>query len=135
MSRATPPPRADAAATGLQATVLHHGRRLQLGPAGVRIGRLPDNDVTIPSGAVSRHHAEIRPMQGGFCVVDLGSRNGTQLNGERFRGEARWLANGDTSSIGGEALRFLAGRGDDVRGRRAPRARDDAPHPVRRRRT
>ena len=35
-------------------------------------------------------------MQGGYWIADLGSRNGTQLNGERFRGEARWLANGDT---------------------------------------
>ena len=49
-------------------------------------------------------------MQGGFCVVDLGSRNGTQLNGERFRGGARRLANGDTVVVGGEALRFLAGQ-------------------------
>jgi ABC-type multidrug transport system ATPase subunit/pSer/pThr/pTyr-binding forkhead associated (FHA) protein/ABC-type multidrug transport system permease subunit len=110
VSRATPRPPADAAPVRVQATILHQGRRLQLGPAGVRIGRLPDNDVAIERSAVSRHHAEIRPMRGGFCVVDLGSRNGTQLNGERFRGEARRLDNGDSVVIGGEALRFLTGQ-------------------------
>ena len=50
----------------------------------------------IASSAVSRHHAQIKPVSGGHWIVDLSSRNGTQLNGERFRGESRWLVNGDT---------------------------------------
>ena len=58
---------------------------------------------------MSRHHARIEAAQGGYWIADLGSRNGTKLNGERFSGESRWLANGDTIEIGGEALRFLAG--------------------------
>jgi ABC-type multidrug transport system ATPase subunit/pSer/pThr/pTyr-binding forkhead associated (FHA) protein/ABC-type multidrug transport system permease subunit len=91
------------------ATVLHHGRRIAVGGAGLTIGRLGDNDVTIPSSAVSRYHARISPVPGGHWVVDLGSRNGTQLNGERFRGESRWLANGDTVVVGGQALRFVTG--------------------------
>jgi ABC-type multidrug transport system ATPase subunit/pSer/pThr/pTyr-binding forkhead associated (FHA) protein len=90
-------------------TVLHHGRRIPVTHAGLTIGRLPDNDVAIPSSAVSRHHARIHPVPGGHWVVDLGSRNGTQLNGERFRGESRWLANGDTVLIGGETLRIVMG--------------------------
>jgi ABC transport system ATP-binding/permease protein len=93
----------------LPATVLHRGRRLALGPGGITIGRLEDNDIAIPSNAVSRHHARITPVEGGHWIVDLGSRNGTLLNGERFRGESRWLANGDTVVVGGEPLRFLTG--------------------------
>jgi ABC-type multidrug transport system ATPase subunit/ABC-type multidrug transport system permease subunit len=91
------------------ATVLHQGRRIPIAGAGLTIGRLPENDVAIPSSAVSRHHARISTVPGGHWIVDLGSRNGTQLNGERFRGESRWLANGDTVVVGGEALRFLTG--------------------------
>jgi ABC-type multidrug transport system ATPase subunit/pSer/pThr/pTyr-binding forkhead associated (FHA) protein/ABC-type multidrug transport system permease subunit len=49
-------------------------------------------------------------VPGGHWVVDLGSRNGTVLNGERFYGESRWLANGDTITVGGEALRFVTGQ-------------------------
>ncbi len=91
------------------ASVLHLGRRIPVTGVGLAIGRLPDNEVAIPSNAVSRHHARIAPVSGGYCVVDLGSRNGTLLNGERFRGESRWLANGDTVVVGGETLRFLTG--------------------------
>jgi ABC-type multidrug transport system ATPase subunit/ABC-type multidrug transport system permease subunit len=92
------------------ATVLHHGRRIPVTGDGLQIGRLPDNDIAIPSKAVSRHHARIAPVPGGHWIVDLGSRNGTQLNGERVRGESRWLANGDTVMVGGETLRFLTGQ-------------------------
>jgi len=106
-SRTTGPP-----ATGpttAPATVLHGGERLTLMKGTLSIGRLPDNDLTIEKEGVSRHHARIEAAQGGYWIADLGSRNGTKLNGERFRGESRWLANGDTIVIGGEALRFLAG--------------------------
>ena len=81
---------------GSGALVLFHGRRLPVPASGLQIGRLADNDIPIADNAVSRHHAEIRPVRGGYWIVDLDSRNGTQLNGERFRGESRWLANGDT---------------------------------------
>jgi ABC-type multidrug transport system ATPase subunit/ABC-type multidrug transport system permease subunit len=91
------------------ATVLHAGERFVLLKGSFTIGRLPDNDLTIANDAVSRYQARIETAQGGYRISDLGSRNGTQLNGERFRGESRWLANGDTITIGGEQLRFLAG--------------------------
>lgn len=91
------------------ATVLHGGERFVLLTGSLTIGRLPDNDLTIAKEAVSRYHARIEAAQGGYRIADLGSRNGTQLNGERFRSESRWLANGDTIVVGGETLRFLAG--------------------------
>ena len=108
-----PPPstaRPGAAAAIAEATILFQGRRIPVRAEGLVIGRLPENDVVIPSNAVSRHHARISAVPGGHWIVDLESRNGTQLNGERFRGESRWLANGDTIVIGGEPLRFLMGQ-------------------------
>jgi ABC transport system ATP-binding/permease protein len=103
-------PYAGARAGSATATLLHQGRRLVMDADGLTIGRQPDNDVTIAHSSVSRHHARIAPVEGGHWIVDLGSRNGTQLNGERFRGESRWLGNGDTVVIGGETLRFLTGQ-------------------------
>ena len=103
---AAPPPSGPSSAP---ATVLHGGERFVLLTGSLTIGRLPDNDLTIATDAVSRYQVRIEAAQGGYRITDLGSRNGTQLNGERFRGESRWLANGDTIVIGGEVLRFLAG--------------------------
>jgi ABC-type multidrug transport system ATPase subunit/pSer/pThr/pTyr-binding forkhead associated (FHA) protein len=102
------------------AMLLHAGRRIPV--AGeVKIGRLADNDVVLASDSVSRHHACIRATSRGYAVTDLRSRNGTRLNGERFHGQTRLLANGDTVQIGGEALRFLTG--DETRyGGRQPTA-------------
>jgi ABC transport system ATP-binding/permease protein len=106
-SRTTGPP--GAGPTTAPATVLYGGERIVLMTGQLSIGRLADNDLTIEKEGVSRHHARIEAAQGGYWIADLGSRNGTKLNGERFRGESRWLANGDTIVIGGEPLRFLAG--------------------------
>src|SRR4051794_3720078 len=106
-SRTTGPPRSGPPAA--PATILHGGERITLMTGSLTIGRLADNELPIPKESVSRHHARIEAAQGGYWIADLGSRNGTKLNGERFSGESRWLANGDTIEIGGEALRFLAG--------------------------
>jgi ABC-type multidrug transport system ATPase subunit/ABC-type multidrug transport system permease subunit len=91
------------------ATVLHGGERTVLLSGSLSIGRLEENEVTISSDAVSRFHARIEAAPGGYRITDLGSRNGTQLNGERFQGESRWLTNGDSIVIGDEVLRFLSG--------------------------
>ena len=47
----------------------------------VSIGRLPECDIVVSDSNVSRHHAEVRFNDGVICVVDLGSMNGTRLNG------------------------------------------------------
>jgi ABC-type multidrug transport system ATPase subunit/ABC-type multidrug transport system permease subunit len=106
--------------TSAPATVLHAGERFVLLKGVWAIGRMPDNDLTIAKDAVSRHHARIEAVQGGYRITDLGGHNGTQLNGERFRDESRWLANGDTIVIGGEVLRFLTG--EETRLGAAPQA-------------
>lgn len=66
----------------------------------VRIGRHPDNEVQIDSMAVSRHHCLLeRGPQGGWTVEDLGSNNGTYVNGSRI-GQRAPVRDGDVLSIG-----------------------------------
>lgn len=49
-----------------------------------RIGRVEDNDVSIPNTFVSRHHVELIPENGFWTLRDLNSANGTYLNGQRI---------------------------------------------------
>ncbi|UUY46429.1 ATP-binding cassette domain-containing protein [Streptomyces yangpuensis] len=66
----------------------------------VRIGRATDNDLVIDELDVSRRHAELRALpDGGYEIADLGSHNGTYLNGSRVVGAAP-LAEGDLVGIG-----------------------------------
>ncbi len=64
--------------------VLPTGDRVPLGEYVVTIGRSPDATIVLGDPNVSRRHAEIRPAGDGFAVVDLGSTNGTRVNGERI---------------------------------------------------
>ncbi len=72
------------------------------------IGRLPDNNLVIPDGEVSGRHVEISwsSLQRCWQIVDLGSLNGTQLNGEtisgmnRERGEQYRLCTDDIILLG-----------------------------------
>jgi ABC transport system ATP-binding/permease protein len=91
------------------ATLLYAGTRRPLPPGGLTIGRRSENDVVLAGDRTSRHHARIAAAGGRWYIADLGSMNGTYLNGERLTGESRWLAAGDTVTIGGEALRFVTG--------------------------
>ncbi|NLL83001.1 MAG: FHA domain-containing protein [Lentisphaerae bacterium] len=59
------------------------GKRYELSAEVTRLGRRPDNDVSLASGSVSSTHAEIVKTTEGFELRDLGSTNGTFLNGER----------------------------------------------------
>ena len=77
-------------------------------PAGtLRIGRAEDNDIVVADPAVSRHHAELRNVGGQYHLVDLGSNNGTFVNGQRIT--AAPLSAGDVVVIGTSTFR-LAGQ-------------------------
>ncbi|MFB6518196.1 FHA domain-containing protein [Streptomyces sp. NPDC056401] len=72
--------------------------------AAVRIGRAPDNDFVIDDLVVSRHHAELRSRPDGrYEIADLGSHNGTYLNGARLTGAAA-IGEGDIVGIGHSAF-------------------------------
>ncbi len=68
----------------------------------VRIGRGTENQITIPVGCVSSRHCEIsRNGDGQFLLVDLGSKNGTEVNGvQTAEGEQIVLADGDFILLG-----------------------------------
>ena len=72
------------------------------------IGRSRDNQLTINEVNVSRRHAEIRTVGSGrYAVFDLGSANGTWLNGRRVTAPKE-LSNGDELSIGSMRMRYEA---------------------------
>jgi len=86
------------------ALVLADGRRVQLGENPVRIGRLPDCAIPLSDSQASRHHAEVRPSDHGFVVVDLDSLNGTTVNGVVVH--EKKLEDGDEILIGETAIRY-----------------------------
>lgn len=89
------------------ALVLGSGERRQLGTEVVRIGRLPECELPLQDPNVSRVHAEIRPGGSGYMISDLGSTNGTRVNGTPLSGPHQ-LRDGDEISIGTARLRFEA---------------------------
>lgn len=76
----------------------------------VVIGRAADNPVSIPDTSVSRKHALVRKTEDGWAVSDLGSGNGTLLNGEAVADETA-LGEGDVIRLGDTELRFDGGAG------------------------
>jgi len=92
---------------GAGSLVLPSGERVSLGEATTTVGRLPECTITINDSNVSRNHAEIRPGTAAYIVVDLGSTNGTLVNGSRITAEHR-LADGDIISFGSTHVRFEA---------------------------
>jgi len=73
----------------------------------LRIGRAEDNDIVVADPAVSRHHAELRNAAGVYHIADLGSNNGTYVNGQRITTAP--LSEGDVVVIGSSTFR-LGGR-------------------------
>jgi ABC-type multidrug transport system ATPase subunit/pSer/pThr/pTyr-binding forkhead associated (FHA) protein len=64
----------------------------------VTLGRDPASDIPIDAEVVSRHHARLERRDSGYEIVDLGSTNGLQLQGQAI--QRRLLASGDTLRIG-----------------------------------
>ena len=78
--------------------------------ATVSIGRGPDNDLTLPFPTVSTHHARVVADASGCRIVDLGSANGTRLNGDEIVVEEEQpLRDGDVVQIGPFTLRYRSG--------------------------
>lgn len=69
-----------------------------------RIGRMDNYEITLDHASVSRHHAEVRLTSQGWTVRDLGSTNGTYLNGVRLGLAEEHLRKGDVIQVGEVAL-------------------------------
>ena len=95
---------AKAAATLLILQGRDQGARVRLEDRPVSLGRGADNDFRVLDSEVSRHHARVEPGEGGFRVVDLGSSNGSFLNGRPI--EAASLTPGDQIQLGRTVLLF-----------------------------
>ena len=93
-------------ARGGRLVSLTDGREYQVLDDGISIGREVGNDVVISSSEVSRKHAEIVPMPGGYHLNDL-STNGVFVNGARIE-QTQVLGRGDVIKIGPEEFRFYA---------------------------
>ena len=87
-------------ATGLQA-----GRELLLAQSEVRIGRGGENDLVLLDAGVSRRHACIFERQGAYLVQDVGSANGTEVNGAPLL-QAHVLSEGDRIQVGPVEFEF-----------------------------
>ena len=85
---------------------LEDGRRVEIGEEALSIGRMPECDIALSDPNVSRRHAEVRRQGTGFVVADLGSTNGTRVNGANVK--ERPLNNGDEITVGATKLRFEA---------------------------
>ncbi|MCS6777003.1 MAG: FHA domain-containing protein [Chthonomonadaceae bacterium] len=77
------------------------GKDLLLRPGTLRVGRRPENDLVIPDNYVSGRHAEITTDNTGTYLTDIGSTNGTVINGQKIPPhERRLLLAGDEIQLG-----------------------------------
>jgi hypothetical protein len=80
------------------------GRIVALPNQMVSVGRAPDNDVVVGDPATSGHHGRLEVRSGFFWISDLGSTNGTLVNGEPVI--EKQLNDGDQIAIGQNVIRF-----------------------------
>ena len=89
-----------------ESPVLEEGDEFSVDSAPLTVGRASQNDVAIDGDEfASARHVRFEPRRDGVWVHDLGSTNGTYVNGVRIDG-ARRLAPGDVIRVGETDLRF-----------------------------
>ena len=81
------------------------GNSIALSSGMTMIGRAVLNDIVLDEAGVSRQHAGIRGDTEGYWIADLGSRNGTYINGESVGTEPGRLRNFDRIELGGTGVR------------------------------
>ncbi|MCL4433169.1 MAG: FHA domain-containing protein [Actinobacteria bacterium] len=89
----------------IAAIELPDGYRVSIGDRPIVIGRLSDCDIVLHDQNVSRRHAEIGKDSKGYSVTDLGSTNGTMVNGVPVRTSR--LMDGDELSFGTTTVIFI----------------------------
>ncbi|AJT42175.1 FhaA domain-containing protein [Psychromicrobium lacuslunae] len=113
--RPAPPAPQAPAAENLQAVLDIDGQRYSLNASSIVLGRSSEADILVDDTGVSRQHLEIRTAPGRATAVDLGSTNGSFVNGSRVNGSTE-LNDGSVISIGRTKMIFRwlpsrAGRG------------------------
>jgi hypothetical protein len=78
--------------------------QFDLGGALISIGRASDNDVIVDDALVSRHHCQLKLQHGAYGFADLGSSNGSWVNGQPVNEVA--LGPGDRIRIGSTEIEF-----------------------------
>lgn len=101
--RALPDDAFGAPAVQMPVLMESNGREHVVRPGRNVVGR--EGDIAIPDPKVSRRHAEVTFNDGGFTVTDLGSTNGTTLNGEPVAGAVAFSPE-DVVSFGGVEVRL-----------------------------
>ena len=76
------------------------GKTYPIGDGLSTIGRAKDNDIVIEHHTVSRRHAEINKDESGYWLSDVGSRNGTFVNGSKVEVDGRRLRDMDRIDLG-----------------------------------
>jgi len=80
---------------------------LPLTDKAITIGRSPECDISFDDANISRRHAEIKVVLDAYVISDLGSTNGTNVNGVPITLE-RTLRDGDIIALGSNTIRFEA---------------------------
>ena len=99
-----PEPEPEPARTAEVAVLMWDGREHDLAEQATVIGRSSECDIVVDDPNVSRRHAEVRRVGRGFSLVDLGSTNGTEVNGQRVTETS--LMNGDVIGVGTTRITF-----------------------------
>jgi pSer/pThr/pTyr-binding forkhead associated (FHA) protein len=88
--------------------VMPTGEKIEalLNHSEIEIGKAPHNRLVISDPTVSSTHAIVLVRDGGYNIVDLGSSNGTFVNGQRLGSESHTLQHGDKIQLGQALLTF-----------------------------
>lgn len=71
------------------------------------VGRLDGNDMVMADLAISKHHATLEIKEGNYLIRDLGSTNGTSVNGDRIEKKPMKIQDGDIVGFGRYEFTFL----------------------------
>jgi hypothetical protein len=88
-----------------KAILVVDGKRLMVGDRGATVGRSRQCEIVVEDPNVSRRHAELRPRGGSWVFTDLGSTNGSRVNGRPVEGPTV-VKPGDEIELGTAVVRF-----------------------------